>query len=167
MKTPLRTPVLRLVLVVACVAIAAVLSSQPSPREQVGPLPGGGFLLNSGWKLDPVGKQVPLDTLPISSAMTPDGKYLLVLNAGYRPPSVSVIDTATGTVVGSQKLQDAWLGLAMGPSRDRVYVGGGSTASVIELAFADGKLQPARTFPVVDAANRAWQDFIGDVAFSP
>jgi YVTN family beta-propeller protein len=167
MKTPLRTTVLRPVLAVACVAIAAVLSSQPAPREQVGPLPGGGFLLNSGWKLDPVGRQVPLDTLPISSAMTPDGKYLLVLNAGYRPPSVSVIDTATGTVVGNQKVQDAWLGLAIGPSRDRVYVGGGSTASVIELAFADGKLQPARTFPVVDPANRAWQDFIGDVAFSP
>jgi len=167
MKTALRTPVLRLVLVVACVAIAAVLSSQPAPREQVGPLPGGGFLLNSGWKLDPVGKQVPLDTLPISSAMTPDGKYLLVLNAGYRPPSVSVIDIATATVVASQKLQDAWLGLAMGPSRDKVYVGGGSTASVIELSFADGKLQPSRIFPVVDAAKRTPQDFIGDIAFSP
>jgi YVTN family beta-propeller protein len=167
MRTALRTLALRLALAVACVAIAAVLSSQPSPREQVGPLPGGSFLLNSGWKLDPVGKQVPLDTLPISSAMTQDGKYLLVLNAGYRPPSVSVIDIATGTVIGSQKLQDAWLGLAMGPSRDRVYVGGGSTASVFELAFTDGKLQPARTFPVVDAARRTPQDFIADVAFSP
>ena len=167
MKIELRPFFSRLAVALACVAIAAVLSSQPSPREQVGPLPGGGFLLNSGWKLDPVGKQVPLDTLPISSAMTPDGKYLLVLNAGYRPPSVSVIETATSTVVGSQKLQDAWLGLAVGPSRDRVYVGGGSTASVIELAFRDGKLQPSRTFPVVDAAKRTPQDFIGDITFSP
>jgi YVTN family beta-propeller protein len=167
MKTALRTTVLRLVLAVACVAIAAVLSSQPGVREQVGPLPGGGFLLNSGWKLDPVGKQVPLDTLPISSAMTPDGKYLLVLNAGYRPPSVSVIEIATGTVVENQKLEDAWLGLAIGPSRDRVYIGGGSTASVIELRLTDGKLERARTFPVVDPARRTPQDFIGDIAFSP
>ena len=46
----------------------------------------GGFLLNSGWVLDPVGKQVPLDTLPMATALSPDGKHLLVLNGGYRPP---------------------------------------------------------------------------------
>ena len=25
--------------------------SQPSPREQVGPMSDGGFLLNSGWRI--------------------------------------------------------------------------------------------------------------------
>ena len=66
--------------------LAAVLASQPEPREQVGPLPDGGFLLNSGWRLEPAGKQIPLDTLPMASAVSPDGKYLLVLNGGYKPP---------------------------------------------------------------------------------
>jgi len=167
MMTALRTAVLRLIPAVAAVAIAVVLSSQPAPQERIGPLPGGGFLLNSGWKLAPVGRQVPLDTLPMASAMTLDGKYLLVLNAGYRPPSVTVIDAAAGSVLGSQGVPDAWLGLAVGPSRDRVYVGGGSTASVIELAFSNGKLSPSRSFSVVDPAKRTAQDFIGDVAFSP
>ena len=41
----------------ALLAAAAIVCSQPAPREQVGPLPGGGFLLNSGWRLDPAGKQ--------------------------------------------------------------------------------------------------------------
>ena len=77
----------RIALALALVILAGMLGSQPAPREQVGPLPGGGFLLNSGWRLDPVGKQVPLDTLPMSTALSPDGKYLLVLNGGYRPPS--------------------------------------------------------------------------------
>ncbi len=75
--------------------LAAVVGSQPVPREQVGPLPGGGFLLNSGWKLDPAGKQIPLSTLPMSTALSQDGKYLLVLNGGYRPPSISVIEIAS------------------------------------------------------------------------
>src|ERR1022692_3743638 len=47
-----------------CVALllaAALLCSQPAPREQVGPLPGGGFLLNSGWGPEPAGKQIPPD----------------------------------------------------------------------------------------------------------
>src|SRR5580698_9328784 len=96
-----RTLGLRIALAVALISFVAILGSQPTPREHVGPLPGGAFLLNSGWTLDPVGKQVPLDTLPMSSALSPDGKYLLVLNGGYRPPSITVIEAASGNVKGS------------------------------------------------------------------
>ncbi len=48
-----------------------------------------------------------------------------------------------------------------------VYVGGGSQASIFEFTFSEGKLTPARTFPVVPQAQRADADFIGDVALSP
>src|SRR5215831_16958877 len=136
----------RFALAAAVVILAAVLGSQPAPREQVGPLPGGGFLLNSGWRLDPVGKQVPLDTFPMSTALSPDGKYLLVLNGGYKPPSVSVIETASARVVNSVPVADGWLGLAFSPKGDRVYVGGGSRAAIFEFTFADGKLTAGRTF---------------------
>jgi len=148
-------------------AMAILLGSQPEPREQVGPLPGGGFLLNSGWRLQPVGKQIPVDTFPMASALSPDGKYLLVLNGGYKPPSVSVVETASGTVMGRTPVEDGWLGLTFSPRGDRVYVGGGSRAAVFEFAFAEGKLQPARTFAIVPTDQRTDRDFIGDVAFSP
>src|SRR6185369_3101163 len=95
------TPMSRIALAAGVLLLAALLSSQPAPREQVGPLPGGGFLLNSGWRVDPAGKQVPVDTFPMSSALSPDGKYLLVLNGGYKPPSVSVIEAASGRVLSS------------------------------------------------------------------
>jgi YVTN family beta-propeller protein len=157
----------RIATAVALVSLVAVLGSQPTPREQVGPLPGGAFLLNSGWVLDPVGKQVPLDTLPMSSALSPDGKYLLVLNGGYRPPSITVIDAASGTVKGSVPVADAWLGLAFTPRGDRVYVGGGSKASVFEFTFADGTLAPARTFAVPSLDKVSGHDMIGDVTLSP
>src|SRR5215475_12948112 len=107
MKLTLRSVVARAVLAIACISLAALLSSQSAPREQVGPLPGGGFLLNSGWKLDPVGRQIPLSTLPMSTALSPDGKYLLVLNGGYRPPSVSVIEIASASVVSTVPVPDA------------------------------------------------------------
>jgi YVTN family beta-propeller protein len=159
----------RFALALACLALAsaALLTSQPAPREQVGPLPGGAFLLNSGWRLDPAGRQVPLDTLPMSTALSPDGKHLLVLNGGFNPPSVSVIETASGRVTASVPVADGWLGLAISPKGDTVYVGGGSKASIFEFAFAGGLLTPARTFVVVPKAQRGAQDFIGDVAFSP
>src|SRR5579883_842869 len=149
-----------------CVLVsAALLSSAPAAREQVGPLPDGSFLLNSGWRIHAAGKQVPVDTMPMSSVVSRDGKYLLVLNGGYNPPSVSVIDVAGTRELSRTPVADAWLGLTFSPQGDRVYVGGGSKAAVYEFTFANGTLTPARTFAV--AAKPAVQDFIGDVAIPP
>ena len=50
-----------------------------------------GVLLNSGWTLRPAGKQVQLDTLPMKSLLSPDGKFVLALHAGLRQPSVRVL----------------------------------------------------------------------------
>ena len=162
-----RSLAVRLLLAAACIFAAALLTSQTAPREQVGPLPNGAFLLNSGWRLQPVGRQIPLDTLPMSTALTPDGKYMLVLNGGYRPPSISVIETAQGKVVSSIKVPDAWLGLAISPKGDRVYAGGGSQAAIFEFAFANGTLTAARSFPVAPEGKLGNTEFAGDVTFSP
>src|SRR5580698_3742549 len=151
----------------ALLVAAAVLCSQPVPPERVGPLPGGGFLLNSGWRLEPAGKQIPLDTFPMSTAVSPDGRYLLVLNGGYNPPSISVLETATGREIHRVRIADGWLGLTFSPKGDHVYVGGGSRAAVFEFSFADGALEPTRTFTVVSPDKRTHADFIGDVAMTP
>src|ERR1051326_3305072 len=157
----------RIFIAAAFVLSAALLISQPAPREQVGPLPGGAFLLNSGWRLDPVGKQIPLDTFPMATVLTRDGKYMFVLHGGYRPPSIGIIDTSSGQVTGRVAVPDAWLGLTLSPSGDRLYVGGGSKAAIFEFAFTNGTLTAARTFPVVADNRRGNQDFIGDVTLSP
>ncbi len=158
---------MRSYLCIALLLAAAILCSQPAPREQVGPLPGGGFLLNSGWRLEPAGKQVPLDTFPMSTALSPDGRYLLVLNGGYNPPSISVLETATARETSRVRIADGWLGLTFTPKGDRVYVGGGSRAAVFEFTFANGALELARTFTVVPPDKRTHADFIGDVALTP
>src|SRR3954447_20022213 len=97
---------------------------QVAPQEHVGKLPDGGFLLNSGWTIRPAGQQVPVSTFPMSAALSTNGKYLLVMNAGYDPPSISVIDIAKKTEIGRTRLPDCWLGLTVAPSGDKVYVGG-------------------------------------------
>lgn len=141
--------------------------SQTSP-QRVGKLPDGGFLLNSGWTIRPAGEQVPVDTLPMSTALSPNGKFLLVLNGGYNPPSISVIEVASRKEVGRTPLPDCWLGLTFAPDSNKVYVGGGSKASVYELTLdqATGALTRSREFANV-AAKSANESFIGDVAVSP
>ncbi len=101
-----------------CSRCAPYLALKPRLAEQVGPLARRRIFLNSGWRLDPVGKQIPLDTLPMSSVVTPDGKYMLVLVRGYKPPSISVIDVASGSVKSSTSVPDAWLGMTISPGGD-------------------------------------------------
>jgi DNA-binding beta-propeller fold protein YncE len=141
--------------------------SQPAQRTVVGPQTDGSVLLNSGWTLRPAGRQLPLDTLPMSSVLTPDGKYLLVLNQGYNPPSISVVDSGSEKELQRVPVPDGWLGLAISRDGKTVYAGGGSRASVFEFTFAGGKLAAGRSFELVPAADRTHRDFIGDVAFSP
>jgi hypothetical protein len=90
---------------------ATVLCSQPGGREQPGPQPGGFFLLPNGWSIQPAGEQIPLDTMPMSTALSPYGKFLLVLNGGYRPPSISVMTVAPLKEIARVPVADAWLGL--------------------------------------------------------
>ena len=158
---------MKLALVLALLLIAVWLSSQPVPPERVGPWPGGGFLLNSGWRLQPAGRQVPVDTFPMSAALSPDGRYLLVLNGGYNPPSISVLEVSTTKEVSRVPVADGWLGLTFSPKGDRVWVGGGSQAAVFEFAFERGMLTPGRTFVVVPPDKRTDRDFVGDVTLSP
>jgi YVTN family beta-propeller protein len=158
---------MRHVLLLALFTAGALLVSQPAPREQVGPLPAGGYLLNSGWRIQPAGRQLPLDTFPMATALAPDGKHVVVLNGGYRPPSLSVVDIASEQEVSRTPVPDGWLGLAFAPGSDRLYVGGGSRAAVFEFTYANGALKPARVFAVTPEAKRTPEDFIGDVAFSP
>jgi DNA-binding beta-propeller fold protein YncE len=144
-------------------------SQQAVAPERVGPLPGGGFLLNSGWAIHPAGQQVPVDTLPMSSAVSPSGKYLLVLNGGYNPPSISVIDITQKKELSRTPLADAWLGLRFAPSGNKVYIGGGSTGKVFELEFNDssGELKQTREFNAIRDTGPQTRNFIGDVVASP
>jgi YVTN family beta-propeller protein len=150
------------------VVFAGMLASQPSGREQVGKLQDGSFLLPNGWRIQPVGTQVPLDTLPLSTALSRDGKFLLVLNAGYRPPSISVISTENMRETARVPVADAWLGLAFSPDGRFVYAGGAAHYAVAEFTWsASGELKPSRELAVAPGTKPADRNFIGDVAVSP
>ncbi len=150
-------------------ACAAVLSSQPSGREHVGRQADGSFLLPTGWRIQPVGTQTPLDTLPMSSALSRDGKFLLVLNGGYKPPSISVITVDGMKEISRVPVADGWLGLTFSRDGSLVYVGGGARNRVYEFAFSErGELAPSREFDLAQAGAAPSQfDFAGDVAVSP
>jgi len=111
---------------------------------------------------------IPAGTFPMSAALTPDGKYMLVLSGGATTsPGISVIDLATSKELSRTPVPDAWLGLAMTKAGDKIYVSGGSRATVMEFAFNGGVLTAGRTFPLVPEKDRTAQDFTGDVKLAP
>lgn len=162
------TTIHRSALVTAALAAAGLLISQPDPHERVGRRPDGSFLLNSGAILQPAGRQVPLSTFPMASALSPDGKYLVILQGGYLPPSVTLRNPETLAELHQMTLPDAWLGLAFAPAGNVFYVGGGSRSTVYEVGVTnEARLELRRQFVVTPEATRKHTDFIGDVTLSP
>lgn len=120
--------------------------------------------LPANWRVQPAGTQVALDSLPLSAAVSPDGKFLLALNAGTRP-SISIVETGAMKEISRVAIADAGFGLAFSPDGRRVYAGGGSRNVIFEFTFSPaGELKPARE---ISAGQPAPMSFIGDVAVSP
>jgi len=153
----------------ATLAGAAVyLVSQPSPLQRLGKQTDGSVLIPNGWRIDPAGRQIPLDTMPTTSLVTPDGKHMLVLHQGYNPPSIAVLALPGLEEKSRAKVPDAWLGMSMTQNGRQVYVGGGAQSAVYEFSLSEaGVLTNTRTFEVTPAASRTHEDFVGDVQLSP
>jgi DNA-binding beta-propeller fold protein YncE/phospholipase C len=148
----------------AVLILSAILISQQAPRQQAGDLGNGATLLVNGWRVQPAGDQLTVDTLPMTALPAPDGK-LLVLNAGYNRPTISVIDPATKKEVSrSQPLPDAWLGMAWAPDQKTLYLGGGVTSAIQVVRYENGKITYVKTLPIQDKPDSTW--FVGDVAVS-
>ena len=121
------------------------------------------ILLPTGQRISPAGAQIPVKSLPMAAQLSADGRHLLVLQAGFETPSVSVIDLSQRAELSRVELPDAWLGLAFNHTGDKVYVGGGRRGSVWELSFRNGALAVEREFPIPNQCAESCPSLIGDV----
>ena len=138
-------------LLIGCMVSAALLISQPAPREHVGPMPDGGFLLSSGWRIKAAGTQIPVDTFPMATAVTPDKKLLLVLNGGYNPPSISVIDIAGAKGVSRAPVPDGWLVI---PHAGAGGITAADVTRLIQQGIAQAQQTRAATLPALRGKNK-------------
>ena len=143
----------------------------PSSKQLTVPVPGGPQRLNS---------------LPMSLAVSPDGRWVVSLNAGYGTyesgyaESLAVMDTRTGAVkdfpdarVGANATQTFFSGLAFGADGTKVYAslasttdpvgdGGKKTGNgVVVYGFVDGVLTPEGflKLPLVKLAKGRHTDY--------
>jgi DNA-binding beta-propeller fold protein YncE len=167
LPTTMRRVALGLV-ALAVVMIGSLITRAQSAPAQTTAAPGmasdGTYLLPNGWRLAPAGKHLPLSTLPLNIAVSPDGRYAIVSNNGLMRPSLSVIDIASWSVKSTLPIDAAWYGLAWSPDGTKVYSAGAAQNNVQEFAFAaDGTLTRARTFLLPGAPG---DTFAGGLAVS-
>ena len=105
-----------------------------SPGVQPGTQPDGSTTLASGHTITPAGVQTNLWNLPMNSVLSPNGKRLLVANAGaYDPQMLDVVDTATHKVLQSlpyRSPSSVSFGLAYSPNGTRAFASDGSTDTI-------------------------------------
>ena len=137
------------------VQLAAQTRDLPTSKQLIGPIPGHPQRLNS---------------LPMSMAVSPDGRYVVTVNAGYGTfesnyeQSLAVLDTRTGLLadfpdtrtLARTARQTLYSGLAfsrdgshlyasMGSITDPLGTGKDATGSGIAVyRFANGKIEPER-----------------------
>lgn len=150
-------------LITAGLLVALVLPWSGSAQTRPGRQSDGSVLLPNGQRITPAGPQLAINSMPVSAEVSPDGRYLLVLQAGYETPSVSVIDTAARKLVSRVELPDAWLGLTFNRGGDTLFVSGGARSSVWQLSFLDGSLAVEREFLIQPQCANDCPTLVGDL----
>jgi YVTN family beta-propeller protein len=103
--------------------------------------------LPNGWKLTLLGKSIPTEDLILKSVVSPDGKAVIAVTAGFNPHGLVVVDTRTEQATQRITLKSAYNGLSWSPDGKSLYVSGGNAngkvptrAPIYRFAYENGKL---------------------------
>jgi YVTN family beta-propeller protein len=154
MKTTARRSAFFAILALGAGVAWAQTVNLPTGKQLIGEIPGHPQRLNS---------------LPISMAVSPDGRYVVIVNAGYgtvesqNEQSLAVLDTQTGAVADfpdartkTGAKQTLFSGLAFSRDGSRIYASIGSIADplgsrkddtgsgIVVYRFAGGQITPER-----------------------
>src|SRR6476620_1471190 len=111
--------------------------------KHAGPRPDGTAVTPVGFRLTPAGHQTKLGDLPLSSALSPDGRKLLVSNDGQGTQSLQLVDVAHHEVEQTlpySSPESVYMGLAWSPDGRTAYASAAANSKIRVLHYADGKL---------------------------
>jgi DNA-binding beta-propeller fold protein YncE len=138
-----------------------ITATGSSPEQQPGLQGKSVILLPNGWKIQPAGRHIPLDDLPLEMVESQDGRYLIVTNSGYSPPKLTVVDLKQFYIQDRVEIKNAWLGLAFSPDDKILYASTGGDGSVQKFEFDKGKLKQTSNITLTKPIGTS---FVGGIA---
>ena len=118
--------------------------------------------LPTDWSLTPPSGAVSTTgTFPQGLALSPDDTKIAVVESGYNPPALRILDTRDLHTIDVIALKDA-LGAPVWEGNERLLVAGGSTDDIELVNLTDGKVTTRYAGPAVSAVAAGG----GDSAFA-
>jgi DNA-binding beta-propeller fold protein YncE len=109
-------------LTIAALALAGGFALADTKQTgEIGPALG---ITANGHALRPIGRLTPVGNFPTGSALTPNGRFLWVVDAGHGSDDVRVVSVATGAALQTLPLPGSYGGIAFSPDGRRAYVSG-------------------------------------------
>jgi DNA-binding beta-propeller fold protein YncE len=93
--------------------------------------------LPNGQTLEAAGRTFDVGNMPLSAAVAPDGKLVLLLS-GYREQGVQVVDPESGRVIQTLPQPAAFVGLVFNSAGDKLYASGASEDAIYEYGWKQG-----------------------------
>jgi YVTN family beta-propeller protein len=145
--------------IIAGAALASVLfgsSVSAAYTLLAGPKGDGTSVTSNGWHLTPAGKQVNLGNFPIGGALSPDGKYFVVSNAGAGTQSLQVVDNQKKVVIQTisyESPEALYIGVVFSPDGKKMYASAGGNNKIRVFDFNNGTLAEQAPIMMKDQKN--------------
>lgn len=111
-------------------------------RSRVGPLADGRVIVPTNQILSPAGRQLIVGGRPTDVALSPDGKWLAVLNVS----EVQLVDLATDKIISHVAIRGAsFKGIVFAPDGKRVYASTMKSGIAVLKVSKDGKLEAVKS----------------------
>ena len=124
--------------------------SAPAERQYTSIDRSGTTIIPNGRQLTPKGQQIEVAPHPYGLTLSPDGSIAVTANSGVAPFSISILRDVFGKNPSVQQvppgartdrgiLAAVFMGLAISPDNQKLYVGGGQEGKVFvfDLSFGD------------------------------
>lgn len=130
-----------IVMIVVTLSSLSVISfAQQNPPSVAKQLNKERMMLFNGWSLTPVGKELPLEDMPLTIAISPSEKYVAVTNNGYGKQTITLIDAIHKKVLDNHTISSALIGIKFSSDSKQLYVSGGYSDKILIYNIIQNKL---------------------------
>jgi YVTN family beta-propeller protein len=96
--------------------------------------------LPNGWKLSPIGKQLPLEDLPLNIVTSPNKKLAAITNNGQSTQGIHLVDLSSNKIIDYVTTKKSWYGLAFSGDNQFLYASGGNDNWILQYKIVSNKL---------------------------